>query len=268
MQSFLQCRDSGPFSYSNIDLRFELVPKDRIPAIGDIRYHDAHRFFVGEGENSATFFRSFPGCEPYAYVSRKSIREGVLVCQYLSGNEQFMNYAHNLMTLMDIEATLLAFDALILHASFISWQGKGVLFSAPSGTGKSTQADLWRQYEEADILNGDRAALRRVSGRWRAYGLPYAGTSGIYRNESVPLKAITALRQSGENRIRRIYGAEAFKYLYPETMIHRWDTSFEQKASKLLFEVLTDVPVYLLECRPDQEAVQLLKNELSKDTNK
>ena len=59
-------------------------------------------------------------------------------------------------------------------ASFIRWQGRGILFSAPSGTGKSTQANLWVQHQGAEVINGDRAALRQVGGRWQAFGLPYA----------------------------------------------------------------------------------------------
>ena len=201
-----------------------------------------------------------PRFSPYAFVSRETLQEGVLRCQYLPGNEKYMDFAHNLMTLMDIEATLLAFDAILLHASLISWQGMGILFSAPSGTGKSTQADLWARLENAEILNGDRAALRKRDGVWRGYGLPYAGTSGIHRNESAPMKALVALRQAKENRIRQIRGSEAFRYLYPETTIHRWDRSFEEKAAGLLVEVLSDVPVFLLECRPDAEAVEILKD--------
>ena len=128
--------------------------------------------------------------------------------------------------------------------------------------GKSTQAELWRQYEGAEILNGDRAALRKKNGIWHGYGLPYAGTSGIYRNESAPLKVIVALRQATENRIRRIAGAEAFSYLYPETMIHRWDPQFESRAAELLLSLLSEIPVFLLECRADRGAVEILKTEI------
>ena len=245
-----------------VDIRLEIRPVEALPAVEDVRHTEPRRSYVGEGDAAGTFFFSFPGKPPYAFVSRKTIPDGYLCCQYLSGNEKFMDYARNLITLIDIEATLLHFDALILHASLISWKGKSIIFSAPSGTGKSTQAELWKQYEDADVLNGDRAALRKTDGEWKAFGLPYAGTSGIYRNESVPLKAIVALRQSKENRIRKIQGAEAFKYLYPETMIHRWDREFERKATELLMTVLSDIPVFLLECRPNKEAVTLLKDTL------
>ena len=244
------------------DLVFKYQPVKQLPVPEDIRYEEARRVYTGEGSNASTFFSAVPKGEPYAYVSRISLSQGKLFCSYLPGKERFINYKRNVLTLMDIEATLLHFGCIILHASLIRYNEKGIVFSAPSGTGKSTQAGLWEKYTGSDILNGDRAALRKKNQIWKAYGLPYAGTSGIYRNESVPLRAVVALRQAKENSVRRIRGKEAFRYLYPETMIHRWDQSFENKATDLLLEVLSSIPVFLLECRPDQEAVEVLKQQI------
>jgi len=244
------------------DLSLEFLPVEKLPKRSDVRYKESRRIYVGEGDDAGTYFSCHPDAPPYAFVSRHTVRSGVLRCEYLPGNEKYMDYARNLITLMDIEATLLDFDAIILHSSLIRYDGYGIIFSAPSGTGKSTQAELWELYERAEILNGDRAALRQIDNIWTAFGLPYAGTSGIYRNESAPLKAIVALRQAKENRIRRIYGAEAFRYLYPETMIHRWDPDFERRAAEHLLKLIADMPVFLLECRPDRGGVDILKMEI------
>ncbi len=244
------------------ELDFSYRPVNDLPPPENIRYREARRIYIGEGNDASTFFSETPGKAPYAWVPRKSLAERKLVCNYIPGNEFLINYKRNVVTMMDLEATLLHFDSLILHASFIRYNGKGVVFSAPSGTGKSTQAALWEKYADAEILNGDRAALRKTDGTWRAYGLPFAGTSGIYRNESAPLKAVVALRQAESNNVRQIRSAEAFRYLYPETMIHRWDRDFESKATDLLLDVLSDIPVFLLECRPDQEAVEKLKKQI------
>ena len=268
MSPFLTAVREGTAAFpDHADLIFKLCPVETLPEVTDVRFTGSHRLYTGEGKTAGTFFVSFPGIPPYAFVSRDTLSDRILYCQYIPGNEKYMDYAHNLMTLMDIEATMLHFDALLLHASLISWKNQGIVFSAPSGTGKSTQADLWKQYEGAEILNGDRAALRKKNGVWHGYGLPYAGTSGIFRNENVPLCAIVALRQSKDNRIRKVKGAEAFKYLYPETMIHRWDAPFEQRATEVLMNILSDVPVFLLECRPDQDAVVLLRDTMNSKVN-
>ena len=117
-------------------------------------------------------------------------------------------------------------------------------------------------YEGAEILNGDRAGLRQIEGKWTAFGLPLAGSSFIYRNESALLEGIVVLRQAGKNRIRRLKPVEAFRYLYPETTVHQWHRPSAEKAVSLLMDLISQVPVFLLECRPDEEAVRLLKETI------
>ena len=194
--------DKAPFI--SPDLKIEYVPVDSIPVPEDIRYEEARRIYIGERETAATFFSAMPGIPPYAWVPRRYLSLGKLMCYYLPGNEPLMNYKRNILTFMDLEATLLHFGAVILHASLIRWNNTAIVFSAPSSTGKSTQAELWKQYAGAEILNGDRAALRKKDGVWHGYGLPYAGSSGIYRNEHAPLRAIVALKQERENNIRKL----------------------------------------------------------------
>lgn len=84
----------------------------------------------------------------------------------------------------------------ILHSSFIEVGGKAVLFTAPSGTGKSTQAELWRENRGAVVINGDRSVLRIIDSVPCASGLPYSGSSGICLNRTLPLRAIVYIEQA------------------------------------------------------------------------
>ena len=59
--------------------------------------------------------------------------------------------------------------------------------------------------------------------------------------------------------------SDAFRALYPETLIHHWDTAFVSAAVSFISELVTEVPVYLLACRPDREAVDILRDELIKE---
>ena len=158
-----------------------------------------------------------------------------------------------------METLLLRFRALVLHSSLIRTEWGGIVFSAPSGTGKSTQARLWQERYGAEVLNGDRAGLRQHSGGWTAYGLPFAGSSGIYRNESVPLRGIITLGQAGENSIRPLRAREAITKLYPEILLHRWDKSSAEAGFDLLLALVQQVPVYHMDCLPDYGAVELVK---------
>ena len=171
----------------------------------------------------------------------------------------------NLMNYLAFEDVLINHQGFILHSSFISWQNNGILFTAPSGTGKSTQADLWKKYEDADIYNGDRTIIRKIDGKYYGFGSPYAGSSGIYRNESAPIKAIVVIEQGPDNVIRRLHGREAFLPLFRETLMNTWNKEYMEKMTDLLMDVACQIPVYHLSCRPDQDAVNTVKNEILKE---
>lgn len=248
------------------DLKMCFSLKDRFTeweAESEEGHWENDRLYIEKGDEQRVYYCPVRGRQPYARVTWPGEGDARLLCEYISGAERYMDYSHNLCSLIGLETFLLRYGGLLLHAAFIQWNGSGILFSAPSGTGKSTQADLWAHYEQADILNGDRAGIRRIEGEWRAFGLPLAGSSSIYKNESAPLTELVVLRQGAENRIRRLRGAEAFRYLYPETSVHCWHRPSAEKAASLLMQLVSEVPVRLLECRPDEGAVRLLKKTIT-----
>lgn len=168
----------------------------------------------------------------------------------------------HLLETIGATSILTALGAISLHSSFITSDGQAILFSAPSGTGKSTQAALWEQYAGAEQINGDRSVIRCVDGVWTAFGFPFAGSSGIYKNRSAPIRAIVVLRQAPENTIARLGASEAFRLLYSETAIQRWNTQGHAAAVDLLIRLSAAVPVYRLCCTPDERAVTLLQKTL------
>ena len=224
-------------------------------------YRTGGQYFEKDEEGERIFYSIAPHDKPYACVCWNRERT-VGECLYLKGKEDCLNYSRNIWDMLNMESLMLCRGGLLLHSSFIRFEGKAVLFSAPCGTGKSTQADLWKKYENADIINGDRAGLRYMEGEWRAYGLPYAGSSGIYRNENASLAGIIVLKQAKENSLRKMEPVEAFPELYREITVHRWDQEFVLKSTELLMKLLEEVPVYLLECRPDYGAVKLVRDKM------
>jgi len=185
-----------------------------------------------------------------------------MIIQYPMQKDVFLFEHFNIWNYMAFENPLLYYQAFLLHSSFISWQNNGILFTAPSGTGKSTQADLWKKYEDADIYNGDRTIIRKIEGKYYGFGSPYAGSSGIYRNESAPIKAIVVIEQGPDNVIRRLRGREAFLPLFRETLMNTWNKEYMEKMTDLLMDAACQIPVYHLSCRPDQDAVNTVKNEI------
>lgn len=156
---------------------------------------------------------------------------------------------------------LLKQNAFFIHSSFIEVNGKAILFSAPCGTGKSTQADLWKKHRNAEIINGDKAGVLVENGVY-ACGVPFCGTSGICLNKTLPLGAIVLLGQSAENKINRISGVEAMTAVMKNIYLDLVAPDEQRAIVDLLIKLLETVPVYSFECTPDENAVIALENEL------
>ncbi len=163
---------------------------------------------------------------------------------------------------MLINYVMIDFKRIVMHASVVCHKGEAMLFTGPSGMGKSTQAGLWQQYRDADILNGDRATLDLSGEQVLVFGSPYAGSSDIYRNEYAPVRAIILLSQSKENSIEKLEGSQLFYKMFPRFSIAQWDEKLLNMSIDLIQEVLARVPVYHLSCYPGEEAVSLVEQEL------
>lgn len=254
-----------PLESAAPDTVFTLRPVESLSLPKEEAFPMVNSLYCPTPEGETVYHLPGPGKEPHAKVTWSKANPQTLLGEYVTSMERHVNYSGDLMTLLSLESLLLRHDALLLHAAFIEAGGKAILFSGPSGIGKSTQAALWQKHQGARILNGDRAALRRSEGAWRAWGLPYAGSSGIYRNDSAPLAAIVLLEQGAENTLRRLSSSEALRRLYPEMMIHRWDRGFVEKALDLAAALLESTGVWLLRCRPEEEATRLLSETLEKE---
>ena len=162
---------------------------------------------------------------------------------------------------ISLSQILLAHNAFFIHSSFISANGKAILFSAPCGTGKSTQASLWEKYRGAEIINGDKAGVLVENGVY-ACGVPICGTSGICKNKTLPLGAIVLLSQAPVNAVRKLTGVEAIQSVLQNVYLDLIAPNEQAAIVDLLIELLKTVPVYSFGCTPDGKAVTALENEL------
>lgn len=154
---------------------------------------------------------------------------------------------------------LLDHQGLMLHASAVELDGKAYLFSGPCGRGKSTHTRLWQQVfgDRAQVFNDDKPALRRLDGRWYAYGTPWCGKDGINQNKKVPLAGICFLVQAPENRIRRLDPKEALGLIVEQTTRKMSAPDKMLKLLALLEQLIQEIPIFQLENRPEPEAVLL-----------
>lgn len=155
---------------------------------------------------------------------------------------------------------LLNKGGIVMHASSIAWNGKGILFTAPSGTGKSTHVRLWEKYfgDTVKVVNDDTPAIRFENDELMLCGTPWSGSSDKFENIEVPIKAIIVLEQAPQNSIRRLEVFEALPRIMPRCFLPYFDEELMKKAYDVLEKLINRIPVYLLNCRPDKEAMELV----------
>lgn len=151
-----------------------------------------------------------------------------------------------------------------LHSASVCYKDRALLFSAPSGTGKSTHAALWERECGASPLNGDLGLLALSGDGAAFYGMPWCGTSGIFTTDSLPLGGVVLLRQGKRNALVPLTADERQLRVLNRLISPVWTR--EQLARSLSFteELTRRVPVRLYDCTPEPESARLLRAELDR----
>ncbi|MCH3973165.1 MAG: hypothetical protein LKE53_10505 [Oscillospiraceae bacterium] len=183
-------------------------------------------------------------------------------CASLSETDEYSDDMYLNLLLAAFLPQLAQQNGLMMHASLVECAGGAVVFTASPGVGKSTQAKLWQNFLGARILNGDKAFIRSVKGRWDAYGSPWCGSSEYVLNAHAPLRAVVVLQQAKQNRIRRLSGMELLQKVTPHIYYPSWKSAAAVQTMQTLDTLLADIPVYLLSCLPNREAALLTRNTL------
>lgn len=174
---------------------------------------------------------------------------------------------------------ILDYNAMMLHASAVAVDNNAYLFSAPSGTGKSTHTKLWLDKfgDRAFILNDDKPVIRIMDDGIFAYGTPWCGSTDIGRNAKVPLKAICFIERADTNWIKQMSlsdGMPIIMNMFYQTFrqLDRYDCMTpisKENASKYLdviIKIISKIPIFQMGCTPEAEAADVAYNAMSKAT--
>ncbi len=156
-------------------------------------------------------------------------------------------------------------EGIVFHASAIAVDGNAYLFTAPSGTGKSTHTRLWREYlgERAVMINDDKPILKIEKDGVYAYGNPWTGKHFIGNDIKVKVKAICSIYRSKENQIRKTKSSELLFTALNQTE----RPSDEQRMDAflgVLGKILEQVEGYALGCNISLQAAELAFKTMSK----
>lgn len=164
------------------------------------------------------------------YEREKSIsedkKEGIPVREFSN------SYLEILAVYRQIAENMVESDTLLFHGSVVSVDGIGYLFTAKSGTGKSTHTRLWREYfgKRAVMVNDDKPLLQVTENGVIVYGTPWDGKHHLSSNISVPLKAICILERAEQNHIEKITKSTA----YPMLIQQSYRSGNAEKMKKIL----------------------------------
>lgn len=155
------------------------------------------------------------------------------------------------------------YDSFVFHGSVIAVDGQGYLFTAKSGTGKSTHTRLWREYlgEKAVMVNDDKPLISVRDNGIIVYGTPYNGKHHLGCNMSVPLKAVCIITRGEKNSIVRIDKAEVYAMLLQQ-VYRPQDPVQMAKTLKLVDKLAASVELYKLACNMDIEAAEVAYNAM------
>ncbi len=197
------------------------------------------------------YLTSEPAGARVVLTEEEILREGGADSRYPA------DYLESLAIYRKICESLLEDGIVLFHCSALAMDGTAYLFTAPSGTGKSTHARLWRERfgERVTMINDDKPLLKISDSGITVYGTPYGGKDNLHMNTSAPVGGVAILRQAKENAIRPMSAEEAYPMLLNQTY-RRSDPEGLAKTLDLVWRI-AELPVFLLDCTVSGEAAEL-----------
>ena len=155
-----------------------------------------------------------------------------------------------------LSTALVSYKTVLFHGSAIMLNNKGIIFTAPSGTGKSTHIRLWKKYlgDDVKIVNGDKPFIS-LEDEPMIYGSPWAGKENWHRNCKMPLKGICFVQRGTTNSIRRIEASDCLSLLFKQVYLPA-DTLAAGLTLELVDMLIKKVPLYVLTCDMSEDAVR------------
>jgi hypothetical protein len=207
----------------------------------------------------------------HCYYKSRDNSSGYYACRVVDGKNitiiiddkyRDMLWTRVIFALIGIEELVAESNGCVLHSSFIEKDDGAILFTGPCSIGKSTQANLWRKYADAVVVNGDKTLIFEKNGVIFASGMPFSGSSKDCLNRVVPLKSIVCLQQSDCNTVKRLVSAETFYKIYKNCYPVPYSRDCTGKLIDFVQKLSQSVPVYEYACLADESAVRYLEREI------
>ncbi len=173
-------------------------------------------------------------------------------------------YIESICVYREIAERLPKYGASVFHGAAISYGDKAYIFTAPSGTGKSTHIKLWKEHlgDKVDIVNGDKPVIKASDGAMLVCSTPWAGKENWHKNRIAPIGGVCILKRGKVNSIRRAEPSEVLDVLLAQMYMPR-DGESAVLSLEILDKLCLSVPIYILECDISEEAVKTSFTEMT-----
>lgn len=155
-------------------------------------------------------------------------------------------------------------NCFMMHSSVVVHEGVAFVFTAKSGTGKTTHSRLWlKNFPGSFIINGDKPLFRLTDDGFYVYGTPWCGKEGYNKNTSAKVSSLCFIERGSENSIRQISIREVLSKIFEQLYIPK-DKECGEKVLALLDKFLSTIPSYVLSCNISDEAALLAEKVMNK----
>lgn len=247
----------------NADVTVKFEYADEIKVQGKI-IADSDNLLITEDNGYNCYYYHLIGENDYYALRKEKQGDSTQKTVFLPMKYKGQLWTRVVFDLMGFEDIAAQHSAAVLHASVVEYNGRAILFTAPCGTGKSTQAELWRKYRNADVINGDKALIYMNDGVPYVSGLTFCGSSNICKNKKLPVTAIVSLAQAKENIIRKLTGLGAYRAIFGGCYHSSSGAEINRMIDDVAEKFAVAVPVVSFACLPDSSAVDSLESFLEK----
>ena len=205
-------------------------------------------------------YKDYLSCKkPWVTVSASEVEMAAEGQPTPEENEQLCLYRKIALLMMD-------YNAFLMHAAVINIDGQGVVFTAESGTGKTTRVLLWKKAfgKRMQVVNGDKPILRFVNDGLFACGTPWRGKEHLGENTSVPMKAVCFLERGEEVSLRRMDAKEISQRLFKQVLVPS-NPKLMGIFMNLMERFIREVPFYLYTCNMYKEEPDKLWEQIQKE---
>ena len=222
----------------------------------EARYEETYRYL-------AEFLTDSQDYELYIEPTDEMIRYELELGEDIHGYPHKRYICESVAILRVICDYIINRSGFFLHCSCLRYGNDAIIFTAPSGTGKSTHASLWRKHfgDEVTMINDDKPLVREKDGGFVIYGTPWNGKHNLGANISAPIKAIVFLQQAPQNHAEAISPIDALTLILQQTVMPS-DKAQLSKLMDMLGRLVETVPMYRLGCTISDEAVTTIYSQI------